>query len=217
MKKGKYTKKENFGNSLYLDGNSKFARQTVAKKETKVMERSVAGKIAKANEKSVKEKIYMTDDMKKIKKKSDDKNKWTCDLNMFNQTEDDNFDNKSLFLTTIWELGCVLYNLYKINLDGYPEGNVITKRSVQRRLLSGGHWYEYVYYYENVDVFGVGQLHLPVKNKGERKNPNDIRWKLRDKIMYRRQIENRRKSNLELLENAIKSIKDGWSVADHRT
>lgn len=112
--------------------------------------------------------------------------------------------NKSLFLTTIWKIGCILYNLLQINLEDYPEGNVITKRSVQKRRLSGGHLHEYVYYYNNVDIFGIGQFHLPVKNKGERRNPDDKRWKLHDKVMYRQQISNRISSNFELLENAIK-------------
>lgn len=115
-----------------------------------------------------------------------------------------NLENKTLFLATIWEIACILYNLFKIDLSEYPEGNVITKKSVQLRRLSGGYLHEYIYYYDNVDVFGVGQFHLPVKNKGERKSPNDKRWKLHDMVLYRRRITNRISSNLELLENAIK-------------
>lgn len=135
------------------------------------------------------------DKLKKKESSFSEKMEQTCVL-------DEN--KKEIFMLIIWKLGYALYNLSKINLQGYPEGNVITKKSVQRRHLSGGHEREYVYYYDNVDVFGKGQYHLPVKNKGERKNPKDERWLIRDKIMYRRQIEQKSKMNIRLLTDAIK-------------
>ena len=65
----------------------------------------------------------------------------------------------------VWQQACILNRLLEIDLTRFPKGNVITKNSRQKRILSNGEKRIYKYHYQIVDVFGVGQFHLPVKNK----------------------------------------------------
>ena len=70
----------------------------------------------------------------------------------------------------LWRDACCLHHLLQINLERYPKGNVIRKQSVQKRVLRDGKEKTYTYYYENVDVWGEGQYHLPVSGNGGRRN-----------------------------------------------
>lgn len=107
--------------------------------------------------------------------------------------------------TAVWNCGCVLYRLQEIDLSRFEKGNVIVKNLRQKRILADGTVRIYNYHYENIDVFGKGQIHLPVKGK-KRHNPNDSKWKIRDGIVYRNEIEQRIKNATIQLERAIKEL-----------
>ncbi|MBR3919105.1 MAG: hypothetical protein IKJ59_10270 [Clostridia bacterium] len=107
--------------------------------------------------------------------------------------------------TAVWKCGCVLYRLQQIDLSRFEKGNIIVKNLRQKRILSDGTVKIYNYHYENIDVFGKGQIHLPVKGK-KRHNPNDSNWKIRDGIVYRNEIEQRINNATIRLDRAIKEL-----------
>ena len=84
----------------------------------------------------------------------------------------------------LWKDACCLHHLLQINLERYPKGTVIRKHSVQKRVLRDGKEKTYSYYYENVDVWGEGQYHLPVKRKWR---PKERLWDLRCKVLCRKE------------------------------
>lgn len=105
----------------------------------------------------------------------------------------------------VWESACLLFRLQQIDLSRFERGNIIVKRSFQKRVLSDGSVKVYEYHYENIDIFGKGQIHLPVRGK-KRHNPNDPRWRMRDGIRYRNDIEFRIKNATIKLEKAIQEL-----------
>lgn len=121
----------------------------------------------------------------------------------------------------LWRVACSLYNLLQIDLSGYPKGTVISKNSRQRRTLKSGVTKIYTYHYENADVAGVGQFHLPVKIKFKRgkrvvtpaydandpKIPENL-WDMRQRILYRREIEGR----IEYQEKRAKELIQGLNL-----
>ena len=102
----------------------------------------------------------------------------------------------------MWKSGCTLYSLQQIDLSHFEQGNIIVKKSQQKRVLANGEERIYSYHYENIDVFGKGQFHLPVKGK-KRRDSNDPVWEIRDRIEYRKDIELRIKNATQQLDNAI--------------
>ena len=105
----------------------------------------------------------------------------------------------------VWECACLLFRLQQIDLSRFERGNIIVKKSFQKRILSDGSIKVYEYHYENIDIFGKGQIHLPVRGK-KRHNPNDPRWRMRDGIRYRNDIEFRIKNATIKLEKAIQEL-----------
>ncbi|MBR3934862.1 MAG: hypothetical protein IKJ68_13275 [Clostridia bacterium] len=105
----------------------------------------------------------------------------------------------------VWECACLLFRLQQIDLSRFERGNIIVKKSFQKRILSDGSIKVYEYHYENIDIFGKGQIHLPVKGK-KRHNPSDLRWRIRDGIRYRNDIEFRIKNATIKLDNAIQEL-----------
>ena len=105
----------------------------------------------------------------------------------------------------VWESACLLFRLQQIDLSRFERGNIIVKRSFQKRVLSDGSVKVYEYHYENIDIFGKGQIHLPVRGK-KRHNPNDPKWRMRDGIRYRNDIEFRIKNATIKLEKAIQEL-----------
>ena len=112
------------------------------------------------------------------------------------------FSDRKKIKTEVWKYGCILYRLQQIDLSKFEKGNIIVKHSNQKRILADGSERIYTYHYENIDVFGKGQFHLPVKGD-KRHNPDDPKWKIRDGIMYRNEIERRIKNATEQLEDAV--------------
>ena len=104
--------------------------------------------------------------------------------------------------TEVWKYGCILYRLQQIDLSKFEKGNIIVKHSQQKRVLADGSEKIYTYHYENIDVFGKGQFHLPVRGD-KRHNPDDPKWKIRDGIMYRNEIERRINNATAQLEGAV--------------
>ena len=115
----------------------------------------------------------------------------------------------------LWQASCILFNLSKIDLEKYPKGSVITKHSRQQRVLKGGRVKIYHYYYENIDLEGAGQFHLPVKIKFARgkkvvspaEDPNnpEVRenlWNIRNGILYRKDLE----SKLRYYEDRVRTL-----------
>lgn len=102
----------------------------------------------------------------------------------------------------VWKYACDLYHMLQIDLKGIPKGNVIQKHSRQRRILRGGIEKIYDYRYENLDVSGVGQFHLPVK----RKSGEDKLWELREKVLYRIEVENRIRYLKKQVETLIRGL-----------
>lgn len=100
----------------------------------------------------------------------------------------------------LWQAACALFNLLQIDLSSYPQGSVITKNSHQRRKLKSGAVKYYTYHYENIDIKGGGQFHLPVKMKG--KTPAGSLWETRNRILYRNNTENR----IRYLDRQIQSL-----------
>jgi hypothetical protein len=105
----------------------------------------------------------------------------------------------------VWESACLLFRLQQIDLSRFERGNIIVKKSFQKRVLRDGRVKVYEYHYENIDIFGKGQIHLPVRGK-KRHNPNDPRWRMRDGIRYRNDIEFRIKNATIKLEKAIQEL-----------
>ena len=105
----------------------------------------------------------------------------------------------------VWESACLLFRLQQIDLSRFERGNIIVKKSFQKRVLQDGRVKVYEYHYENIDIFGKGQIHLPVRGK-KRHNPNDPRWRMRDGIRYRNDIEFRIKNATIKLEKAIQEL-----------
>lgn len=119
----------------------------------------------------------------------------------------------------LWQAACTLYKHLQIDLSKYPEGNVISKTSRQRRILKSGEIRVYEYHYENTDVKGVGQFHLPVKIKFKRgkrevtpaydandpKIPENL-WDMRQRILYRIEIEERIKYLKKQAEGLIRKV-----------
>lgn len=103
----------------------------------------------------------------------------------------------------LWKDACCLHHLLQINLERYPKGTVIRKHSVQKRVLRDGKEKTYSYYYENVDVWGEGQYHLPVKRKWR---PKERLWDLRCKVLYRKEVEERIESLRKRLANGIRAM-----------
>ena len=103
----------------------------------------------------------------------------------------------------IWRTACILYNLLQIDLSDYPEGNVISKTSRQRRVLKGHFVKTYEYHYENIDIKGKGQFHLPIKSKFKRvpKDKENL-WNLRNRIIYRNQVMDK----IQFLEKQMKNL-----------
>ena len=121
----------------------------------------------------------------------------------------------------LWRVACTLYNLLQIDLSRFPEGSVILKNSRQRRTLKSGVVKIYGYHYENLDVKGVGQFHLPVKIKFKRGkrvvtpacDANDPKvqenlWDMRQRILYRKEIEER----IEYLEKRARDLIHGVNL-----
>lgn len=106
----------------------------------------------------------------------------------------------------VWKNACCLYNILQIDLERYPKGNVILKHSRQRRVLRDGSEKVYLYRYENVDVYGGGQFHLPVKRKYAEGDEKD-RWNLRSKVLYRIEVENRRDALRREVLTGIKALR----------
>lgn len=102
----------------------------------------------------------------------------------------------------VWERACLLFRLQQIDLSRFERGNIIVKTSFQKRVLRDGSVKVYKYHYENIDIFGKGQIHLPVRGK-KRHNSKDPRWRTRDGIRYRNDIEMRIKNAEKRLENAV--------------
>lgn len=106
----------------------------------------------------------------------------------------------------VFRNACVFARLQEIDLTRFPKGNVIIKNSLQKRILSGGREKIYKYHYQVVDVYGEGQFHLPVKNKERYQKEKDKRWKLRDEIIYRNDMEMRINEAEQHLLKAIKKL-----------
>ncbi len=106
----------------------------------------------------------------------------------------------------VWKDACCLYNLLQIDLERYPKGNVILKKSRQRRILRDGTVKLYIYRYENVDIYGGGQFHLPVKRKYEEGDPEKDLWNLRNRVIYRIRLENRLEYLRRQVENEIRDL-----------
>ena len=104
----------------------------------------------------------------------------------------------------LWQAACALFNLLQIDLSGYPQGSVITKNSRQRRKLKSGDVKWYTYHYENIDVKGVGQFHLPVKMKGI--SVDGGLWETRHKILYRNSTENRIRYLDSQIQDLIRNV-----------
>lgn len=105
----------------------------------------------------------------------------------------------------VWECACLLFRLRQIDLSRFERGNIIVKKSFQKRVLKDGTVRIYEYHYENVDIFGKGQIHLPVRGK-KRHNPKDPKWQVRDGIRYRNDIEFRTKNAEKRLQTAIQEL-----------
>lgn len=105
----------------------------------------------------------------------------------------------------VWDCACRLYYLQQIDLSRFEKGNIIIKTSFQKRVLRDGSIKIYEYHYENIDIFGKGQIHLPVRRK-KRHDSGDVRWRMRDGIRYRNQIETEINNSVIRLENALKEF-----------
>ena len=104
----------------------------------------------------------------------------------------------------LWQSACALFNLLQIDLSGYPQGSVIVKNSRQRRKLKSGAVKWYTYHYENIDIKGGGQFHLPVKIKG--KIYTGSLWVTRDKILYRKNIENKIRFFDQQIQSLLRNV-----------
>ena len=103
----------------------------------------------------------------------------------------------------VWKNACCLYHILQIDLERFPKGNVIMKNSRQKRILRDGLEKTYFYHYENVDVYGGDQFHLPLKRKWK---PKEKLWDLRSKVIYRIGVENRVESLRKQVETQIKDL-----------
>ena len=103
----------------------------------------------------------------------------------------------------VWKNACCLYHILQIDLERFPKGNVIMKNSRQKRILRDGSEKTYFYHYENVDVYGGDQFHLPLKRKWK---PKEKLWDLRSKVIYRIGVENRVESLRKQVETQIKDL-----------
>lgn len=111
--------------------------------------------------------------------------------------------DKARRVAEAWKDACCLYCLLQIDLERFPKGNVIRKHSLQKRILHDGSERVYSYYYENVDVWGKGQFHLPLKRRGDAKHKL---WKLRGDVLYRQTVEARAAYLRKQLERRIKDL-----------
>lgn len=112
--------------------------------------------------------------------------------------------DKGRRVAKLWQAACALFNLLQIDLSGYPQGSVITKNSRQRRKLKSGAVKWYTYHYENIDIKGGGQFHLPVKMK--EKDPKGSLWETRHRILYRNSTENKIRYLDRQIQNLIKNV-----------
>ena len=58
----------------------------------------------------------------------------------------------------VWESACLLFRLQQIDLSRFERGNIIVKRSFQKRVLSDGSVKVYEYHYENIDILLVEDI-----------------------------------------------------------
>lgn len=107
-------------------------------------------------------------------------------------------------MSDILGLGCILVRLLAIDLSRFPKGNVTSKTLRLRHVLKSGSIKEYEYHYHVVNIFGKGQIHLPVKNKKRYQKEHDKRWRLHDEVIYRNEIEARIEETKKRLDRAIR-------------
>lgn len=103
----------------------------------------------------------------------------------------------------LWRDACCLYICCRSIWNDIQRGTSSGSHSVQKRVLRDGKEKTYTYYYENVDVWGEGQYHLPVKRKWR---PKERLWDLRCKVLYRKEIEERIETLRKRLANGIRAM-----------